>query len=213
MEHKGRYAVPTNEDVEPGSNGEVLKNFHKITSKEIIEALEEEELARAESELINIYGQDHRFTAEDVFEIHELWLGDIYPSAGKYRSVVMSKAGFTFAAPTMIPSLMNNLEQKILAKYTPCRYTNLDELAFALGVVHVELIIIHPFREGNGRTARLLADLMAIQSGHPPLNFGYIDQTVHKKGFEEYILAIHAGHGMDYEPMKRIFKILLEESV
>jgi cell filamentation protein len=62
-----------------------------------------------------------------------------------------------------------------------------------LGVIHVELIVIHPFREGNGRTARLLADLMAMQANQPSLNFSSIDQTENKKGFEEYIISIHAG--------------------
>jgi hypothetical protein len=54
MKNSGRYTIPTNEDLEPGSD-QVLKNYYKITSKEEIEALEEAELQRAELELISIY--------------------------------------------------------------------------------------------------------------------------------------------------------------
>lgn len=42
---------------------------------------------------------------------------------------------------------------------------------FSLGIVHVEFIIIHPFREGNGRVARLLANLMALQARRSILNY------------------------------------------
>jgi cell filamentation protein len=125
----------------------------------------------------------------------------------------MSKGNFTFAAPSQIPRLMQEFEKKILAKCTPTHYHEIDELAFVLAIVHIELIIIHPFREGNGRVARLLSDLMAFQSNRPPINFGAIDQTKNKKGYDEYILAIQAGVGMGYEPMKKIFRTLLVESM
>lgn len=72
--------------------------------------------------------------------------------------------------------------------------------------------LYHPFREGNGRIARLLADLMSMQSRRPPLNYGAIDRTENEHGFAQYILAIHAGVSLNYEPIKKIFKMLLEQS-
>lgn len=91
----GRYSVPTDEGFEPDSNGEVLKNYLGIKSKEEMEALEEQELERAELELLKIFDEAHRFTAEDICNIHELWLGDVYPFAGKYRTVNMAKEDFS----------------------------------------------------------------------------------------------------------------------
>jgi len=207
-----RYCVPSEEDFEPGSNNEVLKNYLGIKDSETITALEEEELRRTELELLNIFDRDHQFTADDICDIHELWLGDIYPSAGRYRTVNMSKEGFQFAASAQIDFSMRELEKKYLAKYTPCHETNIDNLAYALGIVHIEFIVIHPFREGNGRTARLLADLMAMQANKPPLNFNAIDQTQNKEGFKRYILAIHAGVCGNYTLIQGIFRTLLEES-
>jgi cell filamentation protein len=69
-------------------------------------------------------------------------------------------------------------------------------VAHAIAVTHVELILIHPFREGNGRLARLLADVMAVQAGCEPLDYSSWEQ--HKAA---YIGAIHAGLGGDYGPM------------
>jgi cell filamentation protein len=189
-----RYFVPTGEDLEPNAELGVLRNFLNIKSKEEIEALEAAELERTELELVKLYTAEHKFTVEDICNIHELWLGDIYPSAGKFRTVIISKGGFLFAAPNYISRLMRTLEKKYLAKYTPCYFHSDEELAYALGVVHIELILIHPFREGNGRTARLLADLMSLQSDRPPLNFISIDHTQNETGFNRYIQAIQAGH-------------------
>jgi len=208
----GRYTVPSDEDFEPDSNQEVLKNFFGIKSKEKMEALEERELGRAESELLTLIDENHRFTAEDICAIHELWLGEIYPFAGKYRTVNISKEGFSFALASRIVYLMEKFESDFLAKYTPCHYSDIEQIAFALGIVHVEFILIHPFREGNGRVARLLADLMSMQSKNPPLNYSAIDRTVNEQGFIEYIMAIHAGMNLDYEPIKKIFKMLLVQS-
>ena len=212
-ETTGRYSVPTDEDFEPNAEPGVLKNFLSIKSKEEIEALEATELERAEVELFKFYTAEHQFTAEDICNIHELWLGDIYPSAGKFRTVTVSKDGFPFAAPNYIPRLMQTLETKYLTIYTPCHFHSDEELTHALGVVHIELILIHPFREGNGRTARLLADLMSLQADRPPLNFASIDRTQNEAGFSHYIQAIQAGHCGDFGPIQEIFKDILKDSV
>jgi cell filamentation protein len=89
-------------------------------------------------------------------------LGGIYPWAGNYHHVMMSKDGFPFAAPAFIPNLMAEFEQKILARHTPCRGDD-ENVAESLAIVHVELVLVHPFREGNGRLARLLAMLMGLK--------------------------------------------------
>ncbi len=213
FKNTNRYTVPAGEASEPGSNNQVLKNYLGIKNKKEIELLEKQELERTELEVFSIFDKDHQFTAEDICNIHELWLGDIYPSAGQYRSVNMVKDGFPFASSKRIPSLMQKFEHEVLAKYTPCHLKADDALAHALGVVHVELIMIHPFREGNGRAARLLADLMAAQADRPPLNYAPIDQTQNKKGFEAYILAIHASVNGDYEPIQTVFETILKSSL
>ncbi|HSW69773.1 MAG TPA: Fic family protein [Gammaproteobacteria bacterium] len=213
FKNSGRYSVPSDEGFEPDSNNEVIKNYLGVKSKEIMDELEQSELKRTELELVKFYGKDYQFKAEDICNIHELWLGDLYPMAGKYREVSMEKGGFLFAASGQIEKLMLVLEKKYLKKYTPCHFTDSSQLAYALGMVHVELILIHPFREGNGRVARLLADLMAAQANMPPLNYMAIDQIENPQGFERYIEAIHAGFNGDYLPIQNIFTTLLQQSV
>ena len=98
----------------------------------------------------------------------------------------MQKDGFPFAVANQVPRLMHALEREILQKFTPCRFGNADEQAHAMGVVHAELILIHPFREGNGRCARLLATLMAYQANLPTLDFSGIRGAEKRR----YIAAI-----------------------
>ncbi len=194
---------------EPGSRGRVLKNKIGITSKREMDRHEKVEQIRTIEELTNTFGIDHRFTASGICKIHKLWLRDIYEWAGRYRQVTMSKSGFPFAFPAQISRLMAELEKGPLHKYTPCRFKTLEEVIKALAIVHTELVLVHPFREGNGRVARMLATLMALQSELPPLDF----RNMIGKGKKDYIKAVQAGMERDYQPMEKIFAAVIRKTL
>ena len=194
---------------EPGSRGRVLKNLLGITGKREMDQVEAREQLRALRELIDIYGERHRFTAADVRRIHKIWLGPIYAWAGRYRQVNVSKGDFPFAAAAQIPRLMDALEKGPLREFTPCRFASINDTVTALAVVHTELMLIHPFREGNGRVGRLPAILMGLQAGLPPLNFGGI--TARKR--DEYFAAVRAGVDRDYTPMEEIFSTVIRRTL
>lgn len=65
------------------------------------------------------------------------------------------------------------------------------------------------FREGNGRTARVLSILMALQAGLPLLDFSSIAEE--KK--QEYFSAVQAGLDKNYAPMERLFAEIIERSL
>jgi cell filamentation protein len=199
----GRYdAVGDEAEFEPGSRGRVLRNRISITSLRAMERKESEALLIATEHTIDETRIDQRFTAADIQRMHRLWLGEIYSWAGEYRQVNMSKGEFMFAAAAQVPKLMLEFERGPLRDYTPCRFDNAREQARALAVVHAELILIHPFREGNGRSSRLLAILMGLQAGLPALDFGGIRGAKKK----DYIGSIHAALSRDYEPMTKVFE-------
>lgn len=193
---------------EPGSHERVLRNKLGITSKREIDRLERQEQFRTIKELTGMYDKNHRFTASDIREIHKLWLGNIYEWAGEYRQVNVSKDDFSFAAAKQVPKLMNELEKGALRKYTPCRYSDIDEIIEAISVVHTELVLIHPFREGNGRVARLLSVLMALQAGMPPLDFS----SIKGKKRREYFSAIQIGLDHDYSLIGNFFKSVIRRT-
>lgn len=206
----GRYvARGVQAEFEPGSRNRVLRNLLGIRTSRGIAQAESEALLVAQEELVTRYSADHRFTATDVREVHRLWLGRIYSWAGDYRTVNIAKGDFQFAAAAQVPRLMDEFEAGPLAAHTPCRNASADEIARSLAVVHAELVLIHPFREGNGRCARLLSLLMGLQAGLPPLDFGPLGG----RGLRPYIGAIHAAVGADYEPMTRIFRTVIARTL
>ena len=193
---------------EPGSRGRVLRNLLGIKSKREMDQVEAQEQLRTLEELVRIYDQTHRFTAADVRRIHKIWLGSIYAWAGNYRQVNLSKGDFPFAAANQIPRLMIEFEKGPLRAYTPCRFTEMNEIARTIAVVHTELLLIHPFREGNGRVARLLAVLMALQAGLPPLDFG----NIKGRKRQEYFRAVQVGLDRDYKPMEKVFSAVIRRT-
>ena len=203
MTPSGRYDTSgyPEDQYEPGSDGTVLRNLRGITSRDEMEIVETEELWRTQEFLLNIIEEDQRLTAHDIFDMHRIWLDTVYEWAGKERRVNVSKDDFTFAMAHTISTLMAEFERNQLSRYTPCQFSDNDEIAQALAEVHVELMLIHPFREGNGRLGRLLATLMALQAGLPFLDFSVL--AGEKK--EEYFSAVRAGLDRNYAPMKQLF--------
>lgn len=195
-------------EFEPGSRGRVLRNLLGITRVRDMQAAESEALEIAQEAAIDRFDSHHCFTAEDIRALHRLWLGPIYRWAGEYRSVNISKGGFQFAHVPQIPGLMNELERGPLHSATPCHGFDDPALVQALAEVHGELILIHPFREGNGRLSRLLSLLMALQAGLPPLDFS----PLAGRGKRAYIGAIHSSLDRNYEPLAALFARVIVRS-
>ena len=151
---------------------------------------------------------DQRFTAADICRWHTQWLGEVYPWAGKYRQVNIGKGGFMFAMSAQVPRLMLEFERDVLARYSPCAFENLEDVLKALAVTHCELVLIHPFREGNGRLSRLLSQLLALQAGMPLLNFS----SIKGKRREEYFAAVRTSMELDYTPMIEVFRRVVKTS-
>lgn len=194
---------------EPGSGKRVLKNLLGIKTKSDMDRSETIALKQAEEVFIREYGAMHRFSSDDLCWMHKLWLGKIYSWAGAYRKVNLGKNGFQFSAALYIPQLMETFENDYLAKYTPCNFKEQRKIVQAIAEVHVEFILIHPFREGNGRLGRLLATLMALQAGLPPLDFS----AVKGKKKQQYFGAVREGVKRNYAPMEKIFQDVLETTL
>ncbi len=212
MKKSGKYkASGIESEFEPGSLGKVLKNLLGIKNQSKLDRIENIALKQAEDAFFRkLVRKDKRFTAKDICNMHKVWLGKIYEWAGRYRSVDLTKDDFRFANARFISQLMNDFEKNCLIKHTPCIFDSRKRVAQALAEVHTELVIIHPFREGNGRLARTLSTLMALQAGLPPLDFTPIEKGKKK---QEYFRAVQMGMDKNYEPMEKIFEEVIEKSL
>lgn len=161
-----RYQVSGAEGkFESGSNGLVLRNLVGITSPEDMDALELQLLGDLYEEVLLNDFPDRALTVADLKRWHQLWLGNVYPWAGKERSVNLGKDGFQFATAALLPGLLDEFEREYLARRTPCRHLTRDELVNAIAVTHVELIVIHPFLDYTGWEQHKAAYIGAIHAG------------------------------------------------
>ena len=180
---------------------EVLPNLLGLTDHKSIGLAEYEGFLRANIMLTEALKPTTKFTLKYLLEIHRLALGHLYAFAGRYREVNISKGGFAFPAARFLAASMQQFEQEWLRKPLPKEPGNLLDL---VGAIHGELLFIHPFREGNGRTARLLADLMIEQRGHQRLRWELIDETV----FPRYVAAVQQSGLGNYAPMQALMQVL-----
>jgi len=153
--------------VEGKSITEHLEAINHAKAFEYIQSLESQEIAN--------------ITERTILDIHSIILHGIDPSnAGRYRTVPVRIAGSTVILPNplKVPNLMNDY----IAWLHKQKRSAVDLAAEA----HIRLVSIHPFTDGNGRTARLLMNLMLMQNGYPPA-------IIRKEDRNTYINSIEKG--------------------
>jgi cell filamentation protein len=183
----------------------VLKNKKGITGLHALQLAEEEALAAAYETLVGEVRMDTPMTCELLRHIHGRIFGDIYAWAGRWRTVWISKPGITWPPPDFLDQNMRAYEHEVLAKY-PASALGDDELfCAAVAKIQGEFLVIHPFREGNARTIKLMTNLLAVQTGRPLLVY---DPT--EEGQRRYIAAATAAFRKDHAPMAAVIRRALE---
>ena len=105
------------------------------------------------------------FDLNHFLEIHKFLFEDIYPFAGKFRNENIAKGYFSFAEWQYIEPEIKRLFDKLKAEnYLQGR--SREELVKGLAYYLSELNVLHPFREGNGRTIREFIRELAFFNGY-----------------------------------------------
>ncbi|MDZ7685692.1 MAG: Fic family protein [Gammaproteobacteria bacterium] len=192
-----RYeATGSQAEFEPGSDDRVLQNHLGISDPAEMDHVE---LLLLEQLYLAVFEEefpDRRLAVTDLRRWHHQWLGNVYPWAGEQRTVNLSKGSFHFASVAQIPRLLDDFQKRCLDRFTPAHEMEGKSLSEAIAITHVELVLIHPYREGNGRLARLLADVMSVQAGYDLLDYQGWDQEK-----DLYFAAIQQGLSGDYREM------------
>lgn len=206
MKDTPKYDAPASEtEYQPKSGNAVLRNTLGITEPTEMNDVESELLLKL-YEKIFIQGADiEQLQVDTILSWHNQWLANIYPAwAGKLRSTNISKDGFTFASANQLEKLLTTFGDAFLAEFESLPSMPRQSIVDFLAKSHVEFILIHPFREGNGRISRLLIDVMAEKAGYGVLDYKLWDE--HK---EFYIRSIQAGVNGDYQYMTRLIDDIL----
>lgn len=148
------------------------------------------------NELKEVYGD---FDLKHSCLIHQTIFQDIYPWAGEVRKVNIAKGHTAFAHNEFIESSFNKLAAKLknenyLQGLAPDQFA--ERAAYYLGEVNM----IHPFREGNGRTQRLFINDLVRINGYE-IAFDQLENAT-----ETIIKASIAADDMNYAPLTKIIK-------
>ncbi|WP_026789986.1 Fic/DOC family protein [Pleomorphomonas oryzae] len=144
----------------PGTT--VLKNRLQLQTQAELDAFEHDMTAQRFDEPL----PSGRLSVAHYRAIHKHLFQDVYPWAGRYRTVRISKGGSMFCYPEHIPSEMQRLFEGLARQHF---LAGLPGPLFARTAAHfmADLNAIHPFREGNGRTQLVFMTLLADKAGHP----------------------------------------------
>ena len=149
-----------------GETALVLEKGLTIAGKPLKDHLEAVDHARALDWVLQIAAQNRTaITEADIRNLHQLVMAKSRSDiAGAYadsaRFVNTDSGVFQFPGPIEIPALMQAFCGWL------ANAAGSPETAFR---AHRDLVAIHPFDDGNGRTARLLMNLVLARAGFPPI--------------------------------------------
>lgn len=164
------------------SSAELAREEERISKKKAVELFENGMLENLEA---------GKF--QTLCEIHKYLFDDIYDFAGKIRTVNISKGNFRFAPLMYLETAIKNVDKM--------PQNTFDEIVEK----YVEMNIVHPFREGNGRSMRIWLDMMLKKQIGQVVDWSKIEK-------EDYLMAMERSPIKDIE-IKYILKAALTDQI
>lgn len=146
----------------PGTN--ILINKLDIHDSNKLFKLEKQ-IVLAKSYILRQNKGNHTFDKKHFLYIHKFLFEDLYPFAGKFRTENISKGEFTFAWWEYIENELDRLLNELKSE-NYLEGLNKKDLSKRLAYYLSELNVLHPFREGNGRTIREFIRELAFKNGY-----------------------------------------------
>lgn len=164
------------------SSAELAREEERISKKKAVELFENGMLENLEA---------GKF--QTLCEIHKYLFDGIYDFAGKIRTVNISKGNFRFAPLMYLETAIKNVDKM--------PQNTFDEIVEK----YVEMNIVHPFREGNGRSMRIWLDMMLKKQIGQVVDWSKIEK-------EDYLMAMERSPIKDIE-IKYILKAALTDQI
>ena len=147
--------------------------------------------------------QQEAITAFHVRQLHALVLANIDDeSAGQYRNVPVRILGTMHEPP---PSWQLPAQMQAWADWLHAQEGERDVVALA-AIAHHRLVAIHPFIDGNGRTARLIMNLILLRAGYPPAIIARVNR-------QQYYRVLAQADGGNVAPLVNFVGRAVERSL
>ncbi len=163
-------------------SAELARMEEKISKKRAVELFESSYLNEYEAGTFRMLAAIHKYLFEPIYDF-----------AGKVRDVNMAKGNFRFAPVIYLQAAIENVEKMPQSTF--------DEIVEK----YVEMNIVHPFREGNGRSTRIWLDIILKKELNLVVNWSLVDK-------DDYLLAMERSPVKDIE-IKHILKQALTDKI
>ena len=181
----------------------VLQEGITIKGKSLREHFEAKNHETALKHLYKLVHKDYKLNAGDILDLHAYVLRSIEEDfAGRLRNAGVRISGANFIPPNAqkVPDLLDELIQ-----FTLDNPLKLNDIELAT-IFHHKFVWIHPFFDGNGRTVRLVMNLLLLKVGFTP---AIILSTDRKK----YYTALNAANHGNYEKLSLLMIQALERTM
>jgi len=115
-----------------------------------------------------------------IKDIHSLVLMNRPDDKGVYRRIPVKIMGAYHEPPQ--PYLVSEQMERLITNQKETKHHPIEDVA----LFHLDFEGIHPFIDGNGRTGRLILNLMLMQQGYPPINVKFTDRKRYYANFDSY---------------------------
>jgi Fic-DOC domain mobile mystery protein B len=178
----------------PLSQEELADLIPNLATKEELNEWERENILRAREWAVGDRTAAPDLASDDyVRKLHTKMFDQTWKWAGEYRRSEKN-IGIPF----------HEIRERLMALFGDFRYWierntyPLDEIAVRF---HHRLVLVHPFPNGNGRHARLIADVIAMRLGRPAFTWGSANLVREGEARTGYLEAIRAADNGDIQPL------------
>ncbi|MGI4872012.1 MAG: Fic/DOC family protein [Janthinobacterium lividum] len=178
----------------------VEDNLLGLTTKQEINEAEGSDVLRAETWITEL-DYPLAITTTFLLDLHRVAFAHLYEWAGKWRTTTPNVGSYLPPLPSRLPQLLYEFEDDLRFRMAQMQEPSAAAVADLLAFAHHKLVFIHPFTNGNGRTARLLTNALAY-------NYGYDEVLLYQReasdSRKKYLQAIQLGDNYDLSELKQL---------
>ena len=184
----------------PGTN--VLRNLVGATDEDALAAAEND-LCSARAAILREDLPPAEGTLEQLRRIHRFLFRDVYDWAGEVRTIDMGKGEGLPFQPLELFSIGVRYSEEVLRADDLFKGLGHEEFVKRLSVSYNNFNILHPFREGNGRTQRIFWEIIAREAGWH-FDWGLIDKRTNDQA------SIAGMQRNDLRPLEDMFRRIVK---
>jgi cell filamentation protein len=170
-----------------------------LTDKNIINEYEAKGIAAAELFVFEL-DSETEISTQLLLAIHQIAFSELYDWAGTWRTTTVTVGQLTPPEPSRVLQLMYQFIDNLNFKIRNAE--NIEDHIECLTFAHYEFIRIHPFNNGNGRTGRILMNIVALKFGYKPIELYFREGDSRKA----YIDAMKLADNGNIEPLTTLIR-------